>query len=80
MNLLEVLLVAVTVNDSSAIGSGYFNPFYYGGQLLSDEHHWRFTIELKFDKEGKISYQKDFIEYAPEYLKAAAEGILNKWP
>lgn len=72
-----LILENLTVNDSSAIGSGHFTPFYYGGQLMSNDHHWRFTIELKFDDKGKVKYQKDFIEYSPEYLKSAAEDLLK---
>lgn len=72
-----LVLINLTVNDSSAVGSGYFTPFYYGGQILSDDHHWRFTIELTFNKDGKIKYQKDFIEYAPEFMKSAAEALIE---
>lgn len=72
-----LILENLTVNDSSAIGSGHFTPFYYGDQLMSNDHQWRFTIELTFNKEGKIKYQKDFIEYAPEFMKSAAEALID---
>lgn len=72
-----LVLQNLTVNDSTAIGSGYFTPFYYGGRLLSNDHHWRFTMELTFDKQGKIKRHKDFIEYDPEFMKSAAEALIN---
>ncbi|WP_420387174.1 hypothetical protein [Roseivirga sp.] len=72
-----LILENLTINDSTAIGSGYFTPFYYGEKLFGIDHQWRFVIELTFDKQGLVKHQKDFIEYPPEYLKSAAEALLK---
>lgn len=74
----EVLVLEdLALTDSSAVGRGYFTPFYYAGALY-DAEHMRFTMWLYFDKEGKITRHIDFIEYPPEFLKAAAERLIQE--
>ncbi len=73
-----LVLQDLSVTDSSAVGRGYFNPFYYKGALLSKDHHWRFTMWLYFDEEGRIKRHIDFIEYPPVFLQSAAESIENQ--
>ena len=73
-----LVLEELALTDSSSIGRGYFTPFYYGGVLMSSEHHWRFNMTLTFNKEGKIKRHIDFIEYPPIYLKSAAESLLKE--
>lgn len=74
----EVLVLEdLATTDSTAIGRGYFTPFYYGGKLYDDMEHMRFVISLQFDNQGKIKRHTDFIEYPPEFLVGVAERLLN---
>lgn len=73
-----LVLEEITTSYSSAVGRGYFNPFYYRGELMAMDHRWRFMISLEFNGQGKISRHTDFIEYPPSFLKAAAQGLLNQ--
>ena len=73
-----LVLKELALTDSSAIGRGYFNPFYYSGALLSFDHRWRFNISLEFNAEGKIIRHIDFIEYPPEYLKMVSDMLLKE--
>jgi hypothetical protein len=74
----EVLVLEdLAVTDSTAMGRGYFTPFYYAGELYEDFEHMRFVITLHFNKEGKISRQTDFIEYPPEFLQGLPERLMT---
>ena len=73
-----LVLEDLAVNDSSAVGRGYFTPFYYGGMLYDDAKNMRFTMWLYFDQQGKIIRHIDFIEYPPSFLKSAAERLINE--
>lgn len=74
----EVLVLEeLTMTDSTAMGRGYFTPFYYSGQLYDDAEHMRFVISLHFDENGKIKRHTDFIEYPPEFLVGLAERLLK---
>lgn len=73
-----LVLEELALTDSSAIGRGYFNPFYYSGVLLSFDHRWRFNIALEFNSNGKIIRHIDFIEYPPEYLKMVSDILLKQ--
>ncbi len=74
----EVLVLEeLTTTDSTAMGRGYFTPFYYGGKLYDDAEHMRFVISLRFNKEGRITRHTDFIEYPPEFLVGLAERLLK---
>lgn len=60
----EILVVRSLVNDeSSAVASGYFKPFYYNGQFFENKWGMEFTIWLYFDKDLKVIRQVDWIEY-----------------
>ena len=71
-----MVLEDLAFTDSTAIGRGYFTPFYYGDILYDDWEHMRFTMALHVNDQGKISRHIDFIEYPPAFLKAAAEAVL----
>lgn len=73
-----LVLEELTTTDSTAVGRGYFNPFYFQGQLYSMDHNWRFMISLEFNAQGKINRHIDFIEYPPTFLKAAANDLLKQ--
>lgn len=74
----EVLVLEdLTTTDSTAVGRGYFTPFYYDGKLYGDAENLRFAIALHFNEEGKIKRHIDFIEYPPEFLIGLAERLLN---
>ncbi|MCE7994303.1 MAG: hypothetical protein HEP71_20120 [Roseivirga sp.] len=74
----EVLVLEdLTTTDSTAMGRGYFTPFYYNGQLYDDAEHMRFVISLQFDEQGKIKRHTDFIEYPPQFLVGLAERLMN---
>ena len=73
-----LVLEELALTDSSAIGRGVFNPFYYGGKLFSLDHKWRFNMSLQFNDEGKIIKHIDFIEYPPEFLQQAAATLTEK--
>lgn len=74
----NLVLEDLAITDSSAVGRGYFNPFYYQGQLMAVENRWRFTIWLYFDKAGKIKRHIDYIDYPAAFVKSAAESRLAK--
>ena len=74
----EVLVLKdLAITDSSAVGRGYFNPFYYDNVFYADTAHMRFTMWLYFNKEGKIKRHIDYIEYPPVFLKSAAERLMT---
>lgn len=72
-----MVLEDLATTDSTAIGRGHMNPFYYDGKLYGDLEHMRFVIALHFNEEGKIKRHIDFIEYPPEFLVGLAERLLN---
>ena len=73
----EVLVLTdLATTDSTAIGMGHFNPFYYNGRLYADQEHMRFCIQLTYSPTGLITRQVDFIEYPPEVMQAVAERLL----
>jgi len=72
-----LILEDLAVTDSSAVGRGYFTPFYFGGQLMAMEHRWRFTIWLYFNEEGKVHKHIDYIDYPARFMKSAAEGRMK---
>lgn len=75
----EVLILEdLAFTDSSAVGRGYFTPFYYADVLYADTLHMRFTMWLYFTEEGKIRKHIDYIEYPPAFLKSAAERLLGQ--
>lgn len=63
-----MVLEDLMVNGNTAVGKGYFTPFYYGEMLYDDAMHMRFTIWLKFNEEGLITKHIDWIEYPPEFV------------
>ena len=65
----HLVLRTLVVNDSVAVGSGYFNPFYFNGELQQWKWGSEFTIWLYFDEQMKIKRQVDFIEYPDEILE-----------
>ncbi|MBO3696936.1 hypothetical protein [Roseivirga sp. E12] len=73
----SLVLEDLALTDSSAVGKGYFTPFYFGGQPMAIDHKWRFTIWLYFDGQGKIKRHIDFIDYPAEFMKSAAEGRIG---
>ena len=73
----EVMVVEdLSFTDSTAIGRGYFTPFYYGDILYADTAHMRFSMALQFNEAGKITRHIDFIEYPPAFLVQAGESAL----
>ncbi|OEK01223.1 hypothetical protein BFP97_06740 [Roseivirga sp. 4D4] len=68
----------LAVTDSSAVGRGYFTPFYFGGELMAKEHQWRFTIWLYFNEHGKITRHIDYIDYPARFMKLAVESRTEK--
>ncbi len=65
----HLVLKSLVVNDSVAVGTGYFNPFYYNGELQDWKWGSEFTIWLQFDEQLKIKRQVDFIEYPDVVLE-----------
>lgn len=51
------------VADTDVITKGYFNKFEYQGQVLGP---WRFIIYQRFNHQGQIVYQEDWINYTPK--------------
>ena len=74
----SLILEDLAVTDSTAVGRGYFTPFYYNGVLYDNWKNMRFTIWLHFNNEGKITRQIDYIEYPPSFLKGAAERLMQE--
>lgn len=72
-----LILEDLAVTDSSAVGRGYFTPFYFGGELMAMDHQWRFTIWLYFNEEGRISRHIDYIDYPAKFVKSAAESRMQ---
>lgn len=73
----EVMVVEdLAFTDSTAIGRGYFTPFYYNGILYDDWEHMRFVMALHVNNEGKITRHIDFIEYPPDFLIQAGQSII----
>lgn len=54
------------VNDSTAIGIGYFDSFYWQNDYVPGP--WEFAITLTFNYKGKIIKQTDFINYPIAFL------------
>lgn len=73
-----LVLEGLAVNDSSAVGRGYFTPFYYGGTLYDEAKNMRFTMWLYFNQKGKITRHIDFIEYPPSFLVSAGERLMEE--
>jgi len=71
-----MVLEDLTFTDSTAIGRGYFTPFYYDGVFYDEGRYMRFIMALQVNEEGKINRHTDFVEYPPSFLKLAAENIL----
>lgn len=71
----HLVLKSLVVNDSIAVGTGYFNPFYYNGELQDWKWGSEFTIWLQFDEQLKIKRQVDFIEYPDDIL----EDVINRY-
>ena len=71
-----MVLEDLAFTDSTAMGRGYFTPFYYDGVLYDDLEHMRFFMALHINEAGKISRHIDFVEYPAAFLKLAAENIL----
>jgi len=65
----HLVLKSLVVNDSIAVATGYFNPFYYNGELQDWKWGSEFTIWLQFDEQLKIKRQVDFIEYPDVVLE-----------
>ncbi len=63
----HLVLQTLAVNDSTAVGRGYFTPFYFRGELYEWRWGSEFTIWLYFDERLKIKRQIDFIEY-PDWI------------
>lgn len=74
----SLVLDKLAITNNTAVGSGYFTPFYYAGELMADITPWRFTIWLTFNDAGLITKQVDWIAYPPEFLKLAAEQRMSK--
>jgi hypothetical protein len=72
-----MVLEDLALTDSTAIGRGYFTPFFYADVLYADTAHMRFTMALHFDEQGKIKKHVDFIEYPPQFLLGLAERLLS---
>lgn len=72
-----ITLEDLAVTENSAVGRGYFNPFFYDGNHYTDTDHMRFTMWLEFDEEGLITRHIDWIEYPPEFLVTAGEMHLE---
>ena len=53
----------LVVEDSIAIGAGYFTPFYYQGVLYGENEKINFSMWLHFNAQGKIVQQTDWIQY-----------------
>ena len=71
-----MVLEDLALTDSTAVGRGYFTPFYYAGVLYDDFEHMRFTMALHINAEGKITRHIDYVEYPPAFLKLAADRLL----
>ena len=69
----HLTVVNLIANDSSAMATGHFNPFYYNGDLIDTEWGMEFTIILYFDQDLKIVKQTDWIEYDDYALEAVIE-------
>ena len=65
----HLILESLVANDSVVVGKGYFNPYYYHGQLVDTDWGMEFTIWLYFDEQLKIYKQIDWIEYDPQTLQ-----------
>jgi len=73
-----MVLEDLAITDSSAVGRGYFTPFYYAGNLYDHQEYARFTMWLYFNNEGKITKHIDFIEYPPEFMKIAIDMLIQR--
>jgi hypothetical protein len=58
------------VDDSTAIATGYFTPFYWYGQLIEPEWGMQFQMVLHFDEDLRIKKQVDWIEYDDTVLES----------
>lgn len=72
-----LVLEELIVQGNTAVGSGYFNPFYYDDVLYDDIEHMRFTMWLKFNSEGLIISHTDWIEYPPEFVIGAMQKFVE---
>lgn len=71
----HLVLKELAVNDSVAVGRGYFNPFSYNGEIYEWKWGSEFTIWLEFDENLKIKRQMDFIEYPAWIL----QDVINRY-
>lgn len=73
----EVMVVEdLSFTDSTAVGRGYFTPFYYNDILYADTAHMRFTMALHINESGKITRHIDFIEYPPAFMVQAGQAAM----
>ena len=63
----SLVLQELIVSDSTAVGYGYFNPFFLNGQRYDWRWGSQFTTWLFFDDQLKIRRQVDFVEY-PDWV------------
>ncbi|MCB0621607.1 MAG: hypothetical protein KDC43_28135 [Saprospiraceae bacterium] len=63
----HLILEDLLVNDSTAVGYGFFKPFYWYGTLYGEDQPY-FSIVLTFDDSLRIKRQVDFIEYPVDIL------------
>ena len=58
-----LVLEQLICQDSIAVGSGYFTPFYYKEVLYGQDRKLYFSMELHFNQAGKIVQHIDWIAY-----------------
>lgn len=73
-----LILESLACNDSVAVASLRFTPFYWYGQLMDPEWGMDATIWLFFDEQQKIYRQIDWIEYDPEVMQNVINRIREK--
>lgn len=69
-----LVVESLVCNDSVAVASVYFTPFYWYGQLIEPEWGMDATIWLFFDENQKIYCQIDWIEYDPSVM----QDVINR--
>ncbi|KZN51871.1 nuclear transport factor 2 family protein [Pseudoalteromonas luteoviolacea] len=62
----------ISVEEQTVVLRGQFNPFVYGGESLGP---WRFTTVLRFNQQGLINYQQDWINYFPRSFVTNASNL-----
>ena len=71
----HVTIESLVVNDSTAVMTGHFNPFYYYDELIEPETGMAATIWLFFDENLKIKRQIDWIEYDLDVLQNVIDRV-----